>query len=73
MRVYTVDPMTGEPVAGEGLLRFVDLANVDSVLAIETMDVGVVDGPWVELRGRLAGAEARGCSLRAEELLAKQR
>jgi acyl-CoA synthetase (AMP-forming)/AMP-acid ligase II len=69
MRVYTVDPLSGEPCAGEGLLRFVDLCNLDSVLAIETRDLGRVDGPWVTLRGRLEGAEARGCSLRAEDLL----
>ncbi len=70
LRVYTVDPESGEPVRGVGLLRFVDLCNVDSVLAIETMDLGEVEGPHVTLHGRLAGAEARGCSLRAEELLA---
>jgi hypothetical protein len=69
MRVYTVDPATGEPADGEGLLRFVDLCNVDSVVAIETMDVGVVKGDRVWLKGRLEGAELRGCSLRAEELL----
>jgi hypothetical protein len=69
MTVYTVDPTTGERVDGEGLLRFVDPCNVDSVVAIETMDVGRVDGQRVWLKGRLAGAEARGCSLRAEELL----
>lgn len=70
--VYTVDPTTGEP-AEEGLLRFVDLCNVWSVLAIETMDVGRVardaDGhQQVTLLGRLSGAELRGCSLRMEEL-----
>lgn len=69
MRVLPVDPETGAPVAGEGVLRFVDLCNVDSVLAIETMDLGRVDGPWVTLRGRLEGAEARGCSMRAEDAL----
>ncbi len=69
LRVYTVDPLSGEPVAGVGLLRFVDLCNVDSVLAIETMDLGVVDGDRVTLQGRLAGSEARGCSMRAEDFL----
>jgi acyl-CoA synthetase (AMP-forming)/AMP-acid ligase II len=69
LRVYAVDPTTGDPVRGEGLLRFVDLCNADSVLAIETMDLGVVEGRSVHLRGRLAGAEARGCSLRAEDFL----
>lgn len=67
MRVYTVDPASGE-AAAEGVLRFVDLCNVDSVVAIETMDLGRVDGDRVTLLGRLEGAEARGCSLRAEEL-----
>ncbi|MDP2313757.1 MAG: hypothetical protein Q8P41_12690 [Pseudomonadota bacterium] len=73
LRAYTVDPSTGAPVAGEGLLRFVDLCNVDSVMAIETMDLGVVDGHRVTLRGRLAGAEARGCSMRAEDFLVSAR
>lgn len=71
--VYAVDPITTRPVEGEGLLRFVDLANADTVAAIETMDLGVVerhpDGDRVWLRGRVEGAEARGCSLRAEDLL----
>lgn len=73
MRVYTVDPATGAPCEGEGLLRFVDLCNLDSVIAIETLDLGVVRGPWVTLRGRLSGAEARGCSLRAEDFLSAAR
>lgn len=73
LRVYTVDPATGAPTPGRGLLRFVDLCNVDSVLAIETMDLGAVDGPRVTLEGRLAGAELRGCSLRAEDFLALAR
>jgi acyl-CoA synthetase (AMP-forming)/AMP-acid ligase II len=72
MRVYTVDAATGLP-ASPGILRFVDLANVDSVLAIETMDLGVVEGQRVTLHGRLAGAELRGCSLRAEDLLGRAR
>lgn len=69
MRVVPVDAETGAPVRGEGVLRFVDLCNVDSVLAIETMDLGRVDGDRVTLRGRLEGAEARGCSMRAEDAL----
>jgi hypothetical protein len=69
LRAWAVDAASGEPVRGEGQLRFVDLCNLDSVLAIETQDLGVVDGPWVTLRGRLEGAAVRGCSLTAEELL----
>ncbi len=70
LAVLAVDPVTGEvlPAGKEGQLRFVDLANLDSTLGIETMDAGVVrvDGT-VELRGRLHGAPARGCSLTVEE------
>lgn len=71
LRVRAADPVSGELVSGEGVLRFVDLCNLDSPVAIETEDVGSVvhhaDGDRVELVGRMAGAEARGCSLRAEE------
>ncbi len=73
MHVYTVDPISGAPSPAGGLLRFVDLANTDSVVAIETMDLGrverSVDGDRVWLDGRAEGAELRGCSLRAEDLL----
>ncbi len=76
LRVYTVDPVTALPVDGEGLLRFVDLANTDSAVAIETMDLGVVEhsasGDRVTLRGRATGSELRGCSLRAEDLLQRR-
>jgi hypothetical protein len=66
--VRAVDPWTGE-AAEEGLLRFYDLANVDTVLAIETADVGrVLPSGEVVLHGRLPGAEPRGCSLTIEEL-----
>ena len=67
MRILAVDPWTGEP-ATRGLLRFFDLANYQTVCAIETADVGVVhpDGS-VSLEGRLEGAIPRGCSLTVEE------
>ena len=67
MRVLAVDPWSGEP-ATRGVLRFFDLANHQTVLAIETADVGVVhaDGS-VTLEGRLEGATPRGCSLTVEE------
>lgn len=67
MRVRAVDPLTRAP-ATRGLLCFVDLANHQTVLAIETQDVGEVlpDGR-VALQGRLGGAPARGCSLTVEE------
>ena len=67
MRVMAVDPWTGDATT-RGLLRFFDLANHQTVMAIETQDVGVVlpDGR-VKLEGRLTGAVPRGCSLTIEE------
>jgi hypothetical protein len=70
VQVSAVDPETLEPVAGEGLARIVDLANVDSAVAIQTSDiVRVMDDGAVELLGRAAGATPRGCSLALEHLL----
>jgi len=73
MRVYAVVPATGKPLpAGQvGQLRFVDLANQQTVLAIETLDRGrVLSDGRVELLGRLEGAPARGCSLTREAAVA---
>lgn len=66
-RALVVSPETGREVAdGEtGLLRLFDLANVASVLAIQTEDLAVRRGDGFELLGRAAQAEARGCSLMA--------
>lgn len=68
LKVITVDPQTGRPTDGIGQLRFIDLANHQSVLAIETQDQGEVnkDGS-VTLLGRLPSSPLRGCSLTAEE------
>ena len=66
---YTVDPASGEPCDGVGLLRFVDLASWSSLLAIETEDLGEIRQGRVFLHGRLEGAPPRGCSLVAEEAL----
>ena len=69
MRVQVVDPWTGAP-ARRGLLRFIDLANIDTVLAIETRDEGtMLDDGRLILHGRLPGAPARGCSLTVEEAM----
>lgn len=66
MRVLAVDPLSGAP-AERGQLRFVDLANHQTVLAIETQDLGTVtsDGRVI-LHGRLEAAPPRGCSLDVE-------
>ncbi|HEX3777504.1 MAG TPA: acyl-protein synthetase [Polyangiaceae bacterium] len=71
LRVVPVDPIELEPVApGEvGIARIVDLANIDSALAIQTQDrVRRVNG-GIELLGRTPGATPRGCSLAIEEFL----
>jgi hypothetical protein len=71
-RVGVVDPERGcaLPPGEVGALQIVDLANTGSVLAIATADLGVLgsDGGF-EVLGREAGAEARGCSLAADEML----
>ena len=64
-RVQIISPETGREAAeGEtGLIRIFDLANVFSVAAIQTEDLGVRRGDGFELVGRAQLAEPRGCSL----------
>ncbi len=64
-RVRLIDPETGADArAGEpGIIRVLDLANVFSVAAIQTGDLGIKSGDGFELLGRAAMAETRGCSL----------
>lgn len=70
-RTVAVDPETLAPLpAGEsGILRHIDLANLDSVMAIQTADLGRVTDDGLELSGRLIGAEPRGCSLAMDDLM----
>lgn len=73
-RVQTVNPLTGKPAAiGQpGLLRILDLANLGSVIGLQTEDVGIFhDAARFEVMGRVAAAPPRGCSLAAEAILAK--
>jgi hypothetical protein len=64
-RVQIISPETNREVAdGEtGLTRVFDLANVFSVMAIQTEDLGIRHGKGFELLGRAQFAEPRGCSL----------
>lgn len=64
-RACVISPETGLPSdEGEtGLLRVFDLANIGSVMAVQTEDLAVRCGDGFELLGRAAGAEPRGCSL----------
>ncbi len=72
LRVSIVDPIDFEPLptGDEGLIRLFDLANIDSVCAIQTSDQGRLhtDG-GLTLVGRAPDADLRGCSLTIEELL----
>ncbi|HEY3863170.1 MAG TPA: hypothetical protein VGO59_14910 [Verrucomicrobiae bacterium] len=64
-RACVISPETGAQ-AGEGetgLLRVFDLANIGSVMAVQTEDLAVRRVGGFELLGRAAAAEPRGCSL----------
>jgi hypothetical protein len=64
-RAQIISPETGREVAeGEaGLIRVFDLANVFSVMAIQTEDLAIRRGDGFELIGRAPFTEPRGCSL----------
>ena len=66
-RVQIISPETGcEVDEGEtGLIRVFDLANLYSVMAIQTEDLGVREADGFTLLGRTVLAERRGCSLMA--------
>ena len=74
VRTRTIDPETGEdaPPGTPGLLRHYDLANFNSVLALQTQDLGTLTPNGFVLHGRAPDAEVRGCSLTVEELWARQ-
>jgi phenylacetate-coenzyme A ligase PaaK-like adenylate-forming protein len=75
-RVLVCDPATGREVAPgrRGLVRWYDLANVDSVFALQTLDLAERTPEGFRLIGRLPRTEPRGCSLGAEDLVvAKER
>ncbi|HEU0302547.1 MAG TPA: hypothetical protein VFR37_24015 [Longimicrobium sp.] len=71
VRTQATDPETLRPLPhGEvGVLRHFDLANLDSVMAIQTADLGVTSPAGFRVLGRAQGAEARGCSLAMDDLL----
>lgn len=67
-RAQIISPETGAEVPeGEaGLLHIFDLANVRSVMAIQTEDLAIRRGDGFELIGRAQRSEPRGCSLMAK-------
>lgn len=74
LRAVVFDPETGAEVAvGEpGVLRIFDLANLGSVLAIETQDLAIRRERGFELLGRDPGALPRGCSRRTDEIMQRR-
>jgi len=68
-RARIISPETGREVElGEtGLIRVFDLANVRSVMALQTEDLGIRRADGFELAGRAAESEMRGCSLLQHE------
>ncbi len=72
LRAIVIDPETGEEAAPGtiGALRLFDLANVGSVISVQTQDLArrIDDGSF-ELLGRDPAALPRGCSRAADEML----
>jgi hypothetical protein len=71
MRIRIVDPLTLEPVepGQQGLVQIFDLANIGSVIAVQTEDVGIQIEDGYRLLGRTPGAQPRGCSIAMDDLM----
>jgi hypothetical protein len=71
VRTLVVDPENGtEMKAGQiGVLRHFDLANVDSVMALQTEDSGVMTPVGFQFMGRAVSATVKGCSIDLENYL----
>jgi hypothetical protein len=71
VRTRVVDPETLLPMepGDTGLLQHFDLANVGSVAAIQTEDLGFLTDGGFRLLGRAPGATPRGCSIAMDLLL----
>jgi hypothetical protein len=75
VRTAVVDPETLAPVPrGQvGLLRHFDLANLFSICAIQTEDLGRENEHGFELLGRAPGSTPRGCSIAMDIFLSAAR
>jgi hypothetical protein len=71
IRSRIINPLTGEDIPrGEtGILLHCDLAHFNIVTTIQTEDAAVETDDGFLLLGRADGAEAKGCSMAAEEFL----
>ncbi len=67
MHIRLVNPYTSAPcIEGEpGLIEILDLANVDTVPAVQTEDIGVMRNSQLYILGRVS-AELRGCSIQGD-------
>ena len=72
VRTRVLDPVTLRPVGdgGIGILSHIDLANLGTVCALLTEDLGVARADGFEVVGRTPEAEPRGCSIAMDDLLA---
>jgi acyl-CoA synthetase (AMP-forming)/AMP-acid ligase II len=68
-RVVHPETMLDVEIGERGIIVHYDLANLYSVLAMMTEDVGIRMENGFVLLGRAEGAEARGCSLAVEEFI----
>ncbi len=72
-QVVEAETLEALPPGRVGLLRHYDLANLDSVMAIQTDDLGIAGPNGFEILGRAAGSELRGCSIAMDQWLTAQR
>jgi hypothetical protein len=73
LKSLVIDPETGDEVSlGEiGALRMFDLANLGSVMAVQTRDLAIRREHGFELLGRDPAALPRGCSRSVDEMLSR--
>jgi hypothetical protein len=71
MHVSAVSPETLDPLSDNnlGIARIVDLANVDSAVAIQTQDNVITKRNTFLMLGRDPSASVRGCSIGIDEIL----
>jgi hypothetical protein len=71
IRTLVLDPLSLRvlPRGETGVLAHMDLANLGSVAAVLTEDLGRQYRDGFQLLGRSSGSEPRGCSLAMEDFL----
>jgi len=75
VRSFVIDPATGSRIDrfdSAGILAHLDLANFNSVCALQTEDMALMNQGGFILSGRAEDSELRGCSLTVEELWTRE-